>query len=102
LAIVAELREGEKRRIIDIGRLIIEPDFKNAEFAVVVHDDYQGKGSGYKLVDMLIGIGQEKRLDKIYGMILTDNRRMLKICEELGFTIENQPEGVSKATLVLK
>jgi len=102
MAIVAELREGEKRRIIGIGRLILESDFKNAEFAVVVHDDYQGKGLGYKLVDMLIGIGQEKRLDKIYGMILTDNRRMLKICEELGFTIDNQSDGVSKATLILK
>jgi len=67
MAIVGEVREREKRRIIGIGRLIIEPDFKKGEFAVVVHDDYQGKGLGYKLVDMLIGIGQEKGLEKIYG-----------------------------------
>ncbi len=60
MAIVAEFREGEKKRIIAIGRVIIEPDFRSSEFAVVVHDDFQVKGLGYKLVDMLIGIAHEK------------------------------------------
>jgi acetyltransferase len=102
MAIVAETREGEKRRIIGIGRVIIEPDFRNGEFAVVVHDDYQGKGLGYKLVDMLIGIAQEKGLEELYGIVLTDNKRMIMICEELGFAIKHLPGGISRVELVLK
>lgn len=102
MAIVAKVGEGENRRIIGIGRLIIEPDFKNAEFAVVVHDDYQRRGLGYKLVDMLIGIAQEKGLEKIYGIVLTDNKRMLKVCEKLGFTIKHLSDGESRVELVLK
>jgi len=102
MAIVAEAREGEKRKIIGIGRIVIEPDLRNGEFAVVVHDDYQGKGLGYKLIDMLIGIAQEKGLEELYGIVLTDNRRMIGICEELGFTVEYLPDGISRVELVLK
>jgi len=102
MAIVAELRQGEKRRIIGIGRLIIEPDFNGSEFAVVVHDEFQGKGLGYKLVDMLIGVAQDKGLGEVTGTVLTDNMSMLRVCETLGFTVTHQPEGVSSARLALK
>jgi len=102
MAIVAEERQAEKRRIIGIGRLIIEPDFKKGEFAVVVHDDYQRKGLGYKLVDMVIGIGQEKGLEKIYGLVLSDNRAMLRICDELGFHRRDLSDGTTWVELTLK
>ena len=102
MAIVGEVREREKRRIIGIGRLIIEPDFKRGEFAVVVHDDYQGKGLGYKLVDMVIGIAQEKGLEKIYGIVLTDNKAMLRICQELGFKLRDLSDGTTWVELALR
>lgn len=44
MAIVAEIKQNGGRRFIGIVRLIVEPDFKKGEFAVMVHDDYQGKG----------------------------------------------------------
>ena len=84
MAIVAEIREGERRRLIGMGRLIIEPDLKKAEFAVVVHDDFQGKGLGYKLVDMVIGIGHEKGVEEIYGFVLSENVKMLSMCRQAG------------------
>ncbi len=102
MAIVAELKTNGRRKIIGIGRLIIDPNFKKGEYAVVVHDDYQKKGLGYKLVDMLIGIGQEKDLSKIYGMVLPDNIGMLKISERLGFTAKYMPERIIKVELSLK
>ncbi len=102
IAIVAELKEKEKRRIIGIGRLIMESDFKDGEFAIVVHDHYQHRGLGHKLVDMIIGIAQEKGLEKIYGTVLTDNKKMLIFCEELGFTIRQLPDGISAVELLLK
>lgn len=102
MAIVAEVKEGEKRRIVGIGRLIIEPDFRSSQFAVLVHDDFQGKGLGYTLIDMMIGIAQEKGLEEIYGIVLTDNDRMLKVCRKLGFVRTLLPDGISRVTLMLK
>jgi acetyltransferase len=83
-----------------VGRLIAEPDNKRGEFAVVIADQYQGRGLGRKLLDMLIDIAEDKRLESIYGVILKDNRSMLSLCREMGFTLTPQ-EDVMKAELAL-
>jgi acetyltransferase len=102
MAIVAEMKSPEVKRLIGIARVVMDSDFKKAEFAVVVHDDFQGKGLGHKLIDMMIGIAQEKGLEKIYGMVLTDNHKMLRACEELGFSVTPLPDGISMVELVLR
>jgi acetyltransferase len=101
MAFVGELKENGKRKIIGIGRLIMDTDFKKGEFAVVVHDNYQRRGLGYKLVDMLIGVAQERNLELIYGYILSDNKGMLKICERFGFTIDPREDRTTYTELVL-
>jgi acetyltransferase len=102
MAMVAELMEGTQRRIIGIGRLIIEPDFRNGEYAVLVHDDYQGKGLGYKLVDLIIGIAQDKGLEEIYGKVLTENERMLQMARKLGFQYQLMAGGLTEVRMTLK
>ena len=102
MAIVAELKEETRRRIIGIGRLIIEPDFRSGEYAVLVHDEYQGKGLGYKLVDLIIGIAQDKGLEEIYGKVLTENERMLKMAIKLGFQYQLMDGGITEVRLALK
>jgi len=102
VAVVAEIRGGPRRRFIGIGTLFIDPDFGNGEFSVVVSDDYQGKGLGYKLIDTLIGIAQEKGLEKFFGIVLTENRKMINLCRKLGFLVENWPDGLSRVELHLK
>ena len=101
MAIVAEIRDGDKKRLIGIGRLIMEPDLKKGEFAVIVHDAYQGKGLGYKLVDTVIGIGHEKGVEEIYGFVLSDNMNMLNMSRKLGCSIEPLEDGITKVTLRL-
>jgi acetyltransferase len=94
MAIIAEHTEGGKKRNIGVGRLIIEPGEKRAEFAVVVADEFQGKGLGTKLLDMLIGIGEDKGLESIYGIVLRDNKKMMNLCRALGFDIRHGPEEI--------
>jgi acetyltransferase len=96
------VRENEKKKMLGIGRLIIDREFKSGEFAVLVHDDYQSKGLGPKLVDVLIGIAEEKGLERIYGEILTENEKMLAICKKLGFTIEAADEEMTTVNLALR
>ncbi|PWB52597.1 MAG: acetyl-CoA synthetase [Candidatus Methanoperedenaceae archaeon] len=97
-----EKKNSEEKRFIGIARVVMDSDFKKGEFAVVVHDDFQGKGLGHKLIDMMIGIAQEKDLEKIYGMVLTDNYRMIRTCEDMGFSVSHLPDGISMVELTLK
>ncbi len=101
MAFVVELTVDGVRKIVGVGRLIIESDFRSAEFAVLVQDGYQNKGLGRKLLDMVIGIAQEKTLEMLYGIVLSDNYRMLDICRQSGFTLERLEEGLTRVELIL-
>lgn len=87
LAIVAEF--PETRNIIGVGRLIIDPSGKKGEYAILVGDQWQGRGLGLKLMETLIQIAKEKQLEKIYGYVMAENYKMLNLCEGLGFKTEN-------------
>jgi acetyltransferase len=102
MAIVAELKRDHTRRIIGIGRVVMEPDLRKCEIAVLVHDDFQGKGLGHKLSEVLIGIAKEKELSEIYGLVLTENETMLRLARKLGFTKQLLPYGESRISLKLR
>ena len=102
VAIIAEIRKDGKRRMIGGSSLIREADSDRAEFAVLVHDDYQRMGLGAKLIDVLIGIAQEKRLEEIHGTVLTENHKMLALCRKMGFNLKLGTDGVTTVSLPLK
>ncbi len=99
MAIVAEYTHGKKKRIIGVGRLMGEADKGKGEFAVLVHDDFQGRGLGFKLTDVIIGIAQEKGLREISGYIDANNRRMLRVVTGLGFVAEETVDCVTTVRL---
>ena len=102
MAIVAEIRQNGERRLAGIGSFNIESDFRRCEFSVMVHDDFQGRGLAYKLVDLLIGIADEKGLEEFYGYIQPNNRKMVRLCEKLGMTRESTPDDLALVRLQLR
>jgi acetyltransferase len=101
IAIVAELNEGDKKQIIGGGRLIVEPDSGSGQFALSVHDDFQRHGLGEKFLDITIGIAQDKGLHEIYGIVLTENNKMLKLSRKMGFKPAKLPHGITRVSLEL-
>ena len=102
IAIVAEIKKDQKKKLIGTGTLIIDPNFETGEFAILVHDDFQGKGLGYKLLDTIIGIAQEKGLERFFGLVLSGNKKMINLTRKLGFTVEDLPDGLSRVEFLLK
>ncbi len=101
MAIVAEVKENGERKIIGIGSFAVESDMTRCEFAIIVHDNYQGKGLAYKLLDYLIGIAQDKGLKEFFGYIESSNMKMQKLCEKLGMIKESIPDRLVKVRLLL-
>ncbi|MGD0276038.1 MAG: bifunctional acetate--CoA ligase family protein/GNAT family N-acetyltransferase [Syntrophales bacterium] len=101
MTIVAEIKENGKRRIAGIGSFVIEPGTDKCEFAILVHDDFQGKGLAYKLIDILIGIAGERGLKEFYGYIEQRNLRMIRLCEKLGMVKNWASEGLYRVSLSL-
>ena len=94
--------QGKKKRIIGVGRLMGEADRGHGEFAVLVHDDFQGKGLGFKLTDVIIGIAQEKGLARSAATSTPTTAACCRWSTELGFEVEPGGEsGVSTVRLRL-
>ncbi len=101
IAVVAELKKGNKP-IIGAVRLILDPGCKSGEFAVLVGDELQGLGLGSKLMDLLVEMGKDMRVDKIYGYVSVNNYKMLQLCKKKGFKVETFDEETVKASLFLQ
>jgi acetyltransferase len=102
VGLVAELSKDQQKRLIGISRIIMDPDKKNGEFAIVIADEYQGKGLGHKLVDMLIGISCDQGLDEIHGLVLSSNTKMLELCAGLGFNMRHLSGDETRVWMNLK
>jgi acetyltransferase len=100
IAIVAELQQGS-RRIIGAARLIVELGGKSGEFAVLVGDQWQGLGLGSKLIDYIISIAKDMRLEKIHGDVIASNYKMIRLCDKKGFKMETLDEDTVKVSLTL-
>jgi len=88
IAIAAFVEEDHATKMVGVGRLAIEPDAETAEFGVAVTDRWQGHGIGGKLLDLTIEVARDFRLRRIWGVVLTDNQKMLELCESRGFAIK--------------
>jgi acetyltransferase len=103
MALVAERRdEAYKPHIIGVGRLIKLRGGKEAEFAILISDEYQHQGLGTELLSRLVAIGRREGVKRIIADILPDNAAMIRVSEQVGFTCRYSAEdGVVKAELVL-
>ncbi|MGT2433694.1 N-acetyltransferase family protein [Cupriavidus basilensis] len=79
--------------IVANGNYVVTGDAVG-EFAVAVADDWQGKGIGRRLIQRLrdAAIGAGLRL--LRGDVLSENRRMLALMREFGFSARRNPEDV--------
>jgi len=74
-----------------------------AEFALAVADDWQGRGLGRRLVAHLIGEARRQGVQRLFGDVLAENRRMLALLRDLGAHMQAHTGGpqLVRAVLVL-
>ena len=100
VALIGEFH-GQIRQIVGAVRLIVEPDGRKGEFAIMVGDQWQGVGLGSKFMDSLITMAKDKKLEQIHGYVLADNFRMLTLCYRKGFQSTLIDEDTVEVTLYL-
>ena len=66
-------------------RLAADPDNERAEFAILIRRDMTGIGLGKRLMLRIIQYARERGIGELYGVVLTENRHMLRLSESLGF-----------------
>jgi len=88
IAIVAEVMENSRKRLIWVGRMIADPDHETVEYAVLVIDSWQHKDLGNHITDFCLKIAKKWNLKKVVAQTTNDNHPMISVFNKRGFDIK--------------
>ena len=91
MALVAVKRNPEtgEGEILGVGRLMKIHGTREAEIAVLISDNWKGRGLGKELLSRLLVVAADDKLANVVADILPDNRGVMRICEKLGFSLKH-------------
>jgi len=92
MAIVGLVEENGREKIIAVGRYASEPESNMAEAALLIQDDWQGKGIGTWLLKYLIQIAKSRKIAGFKAQVMADNRAPLQMAHKTGYTVETTLE----------
>jgi acetyltransferase len=102
MAFVCEADAGGKPRLVGEARYAANPDGRSCEFGVVIADDWRKSGIAGLLMEALLAFARARRFETMEGVVLRDNREMLKFTRALGFETCVMPEEPTLVRVVRK
>jgi acyl-CoA hydrolase/GNAT superfamily N-acetyltransferase len=90
MAIVAIAEKDGQEQMVGVGRYVKEKESDMAELALLVKDDWQGKGLGSLMHDYLEQIARAHNIGGFKGEVLEENKRALHLFTRLGRNAETK------------
>jgi RimJ/RimL family protein N-acetyltransferase len=81
-ALVA-LDPEKQEQIIAVVHFDRQGDTDKGEYAALVEDRWQGRGLGLAMTYQLIDVARDKGMRHLYGLVLSENKPMLKLLRSL-------------------
>jgi len=101
LALIATTPVLGRERQIGVARYVKESSPGDAEFAIVLSDDWQGRGLGTKLLTSLAVAARGHGVRRLVGTTLAVNTGMLALGRKLGFKLTSDPGSGTITNLTL-
>jgi acetyltransferase len=99
-AYVVTIRKQKQEQIIGTAEIVSTTrQYENSEFAILIRDDYQGKGIGTALMKKLVMEARTRKVSTLQAYISTENLAMFRLIKKLGLPITTQR---SQGTMALK
>ncbi len=92
MAIAAITGEKGEETIIGVGHYFLHPKDNHAEVSFLVRDDWQAKGIGTNLFNILIDIAKQRGIEGFEACVLVSNHTMLQVFYNSGFQISTKRE----------
>ena len=88
VAFVALRHDAGEEKEIGVSRFCISADGASCECAVVVGDEWQGKGLGHLLMRLLIDVARRRGIKHMFSIDSAGNQQMSDLAASLGFKRE--------------
>jgi acetyltransferase len=92
IAMVAISESEGCENMLGVTRVMLEWNQKDAEFAVLVGDPWQGKGVGAELLKRCLRIAKERGYRNVHGTVLAEDTQMLRLGKKLNSRIQKIPD----------
>ena len=92
VAFVCTFRRDARDEIVGEGRYVVEPGATSCEFGIVIADTWHKSGVAGLLMHTLIEAARARGLKQMQGIVLRNNRSMLRFSRALGFQLISDPE----------
>ena len=103
MVILAIFEDKNRERVVGLCQFDINKDIHTAEVALVVKDGYQNMGVGHELLSYLSNLARKRGLLGFTAEVLTENKPMLDLFENMGFEIEKRSsEGAYEMRLMFR
>ena len=103
MALIATTPVDGRERQIGVARYVKDESVPGeAEFAIVLADDWQGRGLGRKLLASLLAAAHADGVQRAVATTLSSNDAMLALARRLGFTLAPNPAAPSITNLTLE
>jgi GNAT superfamily N-acetyltransferase len=91
IAIAGTLPEAHGEDIVAIGRYYLDEETNFAEVAFVIHDNWQNRGIGTYLLDLLAGIAKSNGISGFTAEVLRENRAMQRVFQRSPYKVTSIP-----------
>ncbi len=86
-ALLGAVATDDGERVVALASYMRLREREAAEVAFAVADDYQGRGIGTRLLEQLAARAAEQGIERFVAEVIADNRPMLRVFSEAGFTV---------------
>ena len=101
MALVAEVPvQGIEKEVIAVARIATDQE-KEAEFAIIIADAWQGKGLGSSMTQHMVAIAKDMGFEQMYALVFSHNHHMIELLEKQHFTLTREDDKTHKAVLIL-
>lgn len=101
LALIATTPVEGRERQVGVARYVKVSPPGDAEFAIVLSDDWQGRGLGTRLLMSLLVAARSRGVRRLIGTTLSVNSGMLALGRKLGFEVAADPRSATITNLTL-
>jgi len=91
MAFVATIMREGREVEIGVARYVATEEADRCEFAITVDDAWQGTGVAGLLMIQLQEAAREHGFRTMEGLVMANNRKMIKFARQLGFRIHHDP-----------
>ncbi|HXX59503.1 MAG TPA: GNAT family N-acetyltransferase [Dehalococcoidales bacterium] len=89
-AFTAVVHREDEKDLVGVGKYLRMPDGHSAVVALVIEEDYQGRGLGTALMEQLSIVARKNEIDTFIVDVHEKNKRMLNLFRDYGYRVTSE------------